>query len=292
MCSMLDSTFSLWNSGHFDAFATALRQRVTVRLKCCMRWEGKPTDLIFYGRFRSVEGRDAQFLIRDMKVLPDKPKGYEGNGEFFFCLEHESSPEMVERVGFQGTAIILGTKSGTKEALRFISLRLPRTFVTRKMRRDKRVPWGRERSRLAGATIVTTPPETKADLRDMIAACYEKNPKALHLIDLSAGGACACLPGGIASTPLSAKPVYLFFLAPSAAPPSSLPHVFLAKKLGFCQESCEKGYAVRLFFQKELNWEESQTQLEWTDIEAVGSRALRTLLDQYDDGEDDEWLRS
>lgn len=117
MCSMLDSTFSLWNSGHFDAFATALRQRVTVRLKCCMRWEGKPTDLIFYGRFRSVEGRDAQFLIRDMKVLPDKPKGYEGNGEFFFCLEHESSPEMVERVGFQGTAIILGTKKRHKGSL-------------------------------------------------------------------------------------------------------------------------------------------------------------------------------
>lgn len=186
------TSYCLWNSNTTEAFARAMRQRVTVRIKCCLPREGKPTDIVMHGRLRNVEGREVLFVPRHAEVQQGKSKAEENTCEFFFSLEQREESG-ISRMGYQGPGMVLEEVKDEKGDLRSLRLRLARSCAVRQMRRHKRVPWNEDRSRLAGITPLDNPPTTRAELKDLLAQYYaSSHPNPLPLINLSAGGACAC----------------------------------------------------------------------------------------------------
>ena len=284
------NSFSLWNSDLAEAFTNAMRQRVNVRVRCCILHEGKPADVLLHGRFRKVEGREVHFVVRHKEITQGKCKSEENTCEYFFCLEEETSSGRI-RLGYQGAGLVLEVSYNEKNELRNLFLRLTNTCSTRKMRRDRRVSWSKERSRLAGVMPLEEVPATRAELRDLLTLYYNSGqPNPLPLINLSAGGACACVSEEIAQYSRSGNIFYLFFIVPSKAPASAPPHIFLSKKMGISRNVCEKGAGLRLLFAEELNWEFPGPALQWNDILASGSDRLRASLDEYPD-DDEETLQ-
>lgn len=284
------NSFSLWNSDITEAFTNAMLHRVNVRVRCCILHEGKPVDALLQGKFRKVEGREVQFVVRHTEIMQGKSKSQENTCEYFFCLE-ENTPSGRVRLGYQGPGLVLEVTRNEKNELRNLFLRLANTCSTRQMRRDRRVPWSKERSRLAGVMPLEEVPATRADLRDLLTNYYtstQANP--LPLVNLSAGGACACVTEEIAQFSRSGNIFYLFFIVPSKAPASAPPHIFLSKKMGISRNACEEGTGLRLLFAEELNWESPGQALQWNDIVASGSDRLRACLDDYPEDDDEALL--
>ncbi len=284
------NSFSLWNSDLAEAFTNAMLHRVNVRVRCCILHEGKPVDALLQGKFRKVEGREVQFVVRHTEIMQGKSKSQENTCEYFFCLE-ENTPSGRVRLGYQGPGLVLEVTRNEKNELRNLFLRLANTCSTRQMRRDRRVPWSKERSRLAGVMPLEEVPATRADLRDLLTNYYtstQANP--LPLVNLSAGGACACVTEEIAQFSRSGNIFYLFFIVPSKAPASAPPHIFLSKKMGISRNACEEGTGLRLLFAEELNWESPGQALQWNDIVASGSDRLRACLDDYPEDDDEALL--
>lgn len=288
-CLMTTPTsYCLWNSNATEAFARAMRQRVTVRIKCCLPHEGKPTDIVMHGRLRSVDGREVLFMPRHTEVKQGKSKGEENTCEFFFSLEQREESGM-SRMGYQGSGLILERNKDDKGGIRSLRLRLARSCAVRQMRRHKRVTWSKDRSRLAGITPLENPPTTRAELKELLAEYYALGrPNPLPLVNLSAGGACACLPEEISSIILAST--YLFFIVPNKSADSEPPYIFLSKKMGTCKSLCDQGTALRLLFTEELDWFAPSQNLKWDDILASGSERLKNCLENYDDEDeaDDE----
>ncbi len=280
------TSYCLWNSNTTEAFSRAMRQRVTVRIKCCLPREGKPTDIVMHGRLRNVEGREVLFVPRHAEVQQGKSKAEEKTCEFFFSLEQREESG-ISRMGYQGPGMVLEEVKDEKGDLRSLRLRLARSCAVRQMRRHKRVPWNEDRSRLAGITPLDNPPTTRAELKDLLAQYYaSSHPNPLPLINLSAGGACACLPDDISAITLAST--YLFFVVPNKAAGSDPPYIFLSKKMGTCKSLCDQGTALRLLFTEELDWFSQSPHLKWDDILATGSERLQACLELYDDTEDEE----
>ena len=281
------NTYCLWNSNTTEAFANAMRQRVSVRVRSCLLHEGNLTDMVLHGKFRSVEGREVQFIVRHKEVIPGKSKALENTCEFFFCLEEESSSGKV-RMGYQGPGIVLEVGQNEKNELRNLRLRLAKDCSVRQMRRDKRVPWSTDRSRLAGVVPLEDAPATRTDLRGLLAQYYNSShPNPLPLVNISAGGVCACIPEELAKLSRTSNFSYLFFIVPNKAPAAAQPYIFLSKKMGLCRNLCDEGTALRLLFTEELNWDSPGPNLKWNDILASGSSRLRTCLEEYYDNEDE-----
>ncbi|MDD4702240.1 MAG: hypothetical protein PHI96_08470 [Desulfovibrio sp.] len=282
------NTFCLWNSNNSEAFACAMRQRVSVRIRSCLLHEGRLTDMVLHGKFRSVEGREVLFIVRHKEIVPGKSKAEENSCEFFFCLEKESSSGKI-RLGYQGPGLILEVGYSEKNELRNLRLRLSNNCSVRQMRRDKRVPWSPERSRLAGVVPLEVMPTTRTDLRDLLARHYKASHSGpLPLVNISAGGVCACIPEELAKLSGSGSIPFLFFIVPSMAQPTEPPYIFISKKMGLCRNMYEEGTAaLRLLFTEELNWDSPGPNLKWVDILASGSSRLRACLEGYDDAEDE-----
>lgn len=284
------NTVSLWNSDIAAAFTNAMRHRVNVRVRCCILNDGKPVDMILHGRFRRVEGREVQFVVRHKEITPGKCKSEENTCEYFFCLE-DMTPSGRVRLGYQGPGMVLDIGYSEKNELRNLFLRLANTCSTRQMRRDRRIRWSNERSRLAGVMPLDEVPATRVELRDLLTRYYNSSqPNPLPLVNLSASGACACVTEEVAQYSRSGSIFYLFFIVPSKAPASAPPHIFLSKKMGISRNVCEEGTGLRLLFAEELNWESSGPNLLWSDIVATGSDRLRACLDDYPEEEDETVL--
>ena len=281
---MTDSTsYCLWNSNTTEAFVHAMRQRVTVRIKCCLLQEGKLTDIILHGRLRRVEGREVLFMPRHVEVQQGKSKAEDRTCEFFFSLEQREGAN-INRMGYQGPGLVLQESRDENGEIRSLLLRLARNCSVRKMRRHKRIEWREEYSRMAGLVALDTCLNTRTELKYLLGKYYASNyPQPLSLVNLSAGGACACLPEEFASISLAST--FLFFIAPSKSPNSDPPHIFLAKKMGTCKKLCEQGTALRLLFSEELDWFAQGQMLKWNDILASGSERLKSSLEFYEDAD-------
>lgn len=109
------TSYCLWNSNTTEAFARAMRQRVTVRIKCCLPREGKPTDIVMHGRLRNVEGREVLFVPRHAEVQQGKSKAEENTCEFFFSLEQREESG-ISRMGYQGPGMVRWKRSRMKKA--------------------------------------------------------------------------------------------------------------------------------------------------------------------------------
>ena len=125
-------------------------------------------------------------------------------------------------------------------------------------------------------------PDTCNDLRTILGAYSKEAPPRTHIIDISEGGACVCMPDELAMPSFGGDATYLFFLHPSILPATVPPYVFLAKRAGFGKSVDGQGVFVRLRFQEELDWNARRTRLHWLNVRG-GSPRLRQCLLHYPD---------
>ena len=275
---------SLWNAKSRDPLTEAQNSGATVTMTCCLVRKGEPVEMRIEGLLRNVQGREAQLFVTHATPLPGKSKTLDGRFDFTFQIAARSADAQGARMGASGTGLILKTEDDKDGTLRTVDVRFPLNYNVRPLRRNKRYFWKDEFTRLFCVMQLDRPPATREEL----AALLRSRPEAsssTQLIDISAGGACACLSEDAARPSFSSGVIYLVFLIPSRAAREDSPFVFLARRLGLGREQCPQGISVRLCFTDELSWAHQQQTLKWLPIELDGSSRLRACLEQHYDAE-------
>lgn len=273
--------YQLWSPNSFAVFKEVERRNVEVKIYGSFRVQGRLQDMALKGRFFDVTGSTVIFAVLEQKILPGKGKEEERSCNFSFRLEQAMPSGDSEKIGFYGRGSILEAEKNADGTPRRLMLRLSRQYVTRKLRRDKRVLWDAANTGLLGLMVVTALPGSLTELRARLKA-YFKNataPQLADLVNISAGGACLCVEEELAKKALMADELYMFFLLPKSAAPGDPPYILMGKKAGLCREACAVGAALRMRFLYELEWGKSHTTLHWADIGNSGSPRLRVELD-------------
>ena len=277
-------SYSLWRPNSFEVFQEARRQNARIRLGCHMRMGGVTADVLLKGQFLEVTGSVALFEIKAHETLPGKSKPVDPACEFSFSLDQDAPSGTIEKMGYSGRASILENRPDEDGMPQKLLLRLSRQYVTRRLRRDKRLDWEEEHTGLLGLLVIADTPANRQDLSARIKAYYklhgEEKP---NLVNISAGGACLCVEEELARRPLMGHELYLFLLAPRTADQGEPPYIFTGKKVGLSRDICEQGAALRIRFLYELDWTKSPSALHWTDIESSGSERLRHLIRDLND---------
>lgn len=277
-------SYSLWRPNSFEVFQEARRQNARIRLGCHMRMGGVTADVLLKGQFLEVTGSVALFEIKAYETLPGKSKPVDPACEFSFSLDQDAPSGTIEKMGYSGRASILENRPDEDGMPQKLLLRLSRQYVTRRLRRDKRLDWDEENTGLLGLLVIADTPANRQDLSARIKDYYklhgEEKP---NLVNISAGGACLCVEEDLARRPLMAHELYLFLLASKTADQGEPPYIFTGKKVGLSRDVCEQGAALRMRFLYELDWTKSPSALHWTDIESSGSERLRHLIRDLND---------
>lgn len=277
-------SYSLWRPNSFEVFQEARRQNARIRLGCHMRMDGVTADVLLKGQFLEVTGSVALFEIKAHETLPGKSKPVDPACEFSFSLDQDALSGTIEKMGYSGRASILETRTGEDGMPQKILLRLSRQYVTRRLRRDKRLDWEEEHTGLLGLLVIADPPSNRQDLSVRIKNYYKTHgQEEPSLLNISSGGACLCVEEDLARRPLMPHELYLFLLAPKTAGQGEPPFIFTGKKVGLSRDVCEQGAALRMRFLYELDWTKSPSALHWTDIESSGSERLRHLIRDLSD---------
>lgn len=269
--------------GEASPFEEARRFQSPVMLRCCLPMDGGLKELALDGVLRSVDGREGRFEVRSVTPLSDRGRVDDDRCEFSFDLVRANGKGVLERMGFKGTALILNAAPARDgAALRTLDLRFPRTYVTHRLRKSRRYLWDAAYTRLLRVTLCVGMPQTREDLAELLRASAHSEAAQSHLIDVSAGGARACLHESIAR-PAFANARYLVFFLPHMAGATAPPYVFLAQRMGLGIESCRRGVPVRMRFLAEMDWSDHQHRLVWLDVRQEGSPRLAKCLSLYDD---------
>ena len=275
-----DASFCLWNSNCHELLLSAQDSGANMHLECCCLWQGEPTCIKLEGLLREVNGREAQFFVRNMALQAPNPKAEVNSGAYYFSVKRQIAEDAAVRVGVYGTGSILETVVGPTGELVYMGMRFSRHVSVRQLRNGKRIPWCDEYSRMASVLIAPNRPDTCNDLRALLRAYSKETAPQTHIIDISEGGACVCMPDELAMPSFGGDPTYLLFVHPSVMPTTVPPFVFLAKRTGFGKNVDNNGVAVRLRFQEELDWNARRTRLHWINVRG-GSPRLRQCLLHY-----------
>ena len=277
-----DASSYLWNSTCHDLLLTAQDSGANIHLNCCCMWQGEPTCMKLEGLLREVNGREAQFFVRGVSLQAPNPKAEVDSGTFYFSVKRQIAEDTTARVGVHGTGSILETVVGPGGELVYLCMRFSRHVTVRQLRNGKRIPWCDAYSRMSSVLLAQDRPDTCNDLRTILGAYSKEAPPHTHIIDISEGGACVCMPDELAMPSFGGDATYLFFLHPSILPATVPPYVFLAKRAGFGKSVDGQGVFVRLRFQEELDWNARRTRLHWLNVRG-GSPRLRQCLLHYPD---------
>ena len=270
--------FCLWNANDHAVLCDAMACGTNIHVECCLPMGGALSRVAVEGQLREVNGREAELAVRAMRIMSPPGKAEDENCTFYFGIRRKITEDTNAHLGFYGKAQIFNTVMGPDGELNGLRLRFARNFSVRPLRACQRIPWRDEYSRAASVQLATERPATCGDLRAMLGAWHA--PGLTHIIDVSEGGACICMPEEEASPAFATDASYLFLLLPHMLPPELPPFVFLAKKAGMGKGVCPQGIAVRLRFQEELDWSAHRSRLRWINIKG-GSPRLRQCLQLY-----------
>ena len=277
-----EASFSLWNSNCHELLSSAQISGSNIHLDCCCMWKGEPTCMKLEALLREVNGREAQLFVRNMTLQAPNPKTEMGSSTFYFSVKRQIAEDTTARVGVHGTGSILETVVGPGGEMVYLSIRFSRHVTVRQLRNGKRIPWCDAYNRMLTVLLAPERPATSNDLRSILGAYSKETAPHSHIIDISEGGACVCMPDELAMPPFGGDATYLFFFHPSILPATVPPYVFLAKRAGFGKTVDGQGVAVRLRFLEELDWNARRTRLHWLNVRG-GSPRLRQCLLHYPD---------
>lgn len=269
-----------------EIFSVAHSAKSLVKVTCCIPYGGKLKDVIFYGHIKDVAGREAYLDIAEQEVLTRSCRIYPNEFEYFFCLD-KTYPQRM-RLGYLGTGKILSIKKNNNNDIVTMHLRFAAKNVERRMRRDRRIDWRPEYSKVAGVIRLDAIPESRQDLKKLIQDHYHYAIKNTQFINISAAGACALLPDEAELKSLSAEANLLVYIISGKFDMINATYVLLGKKIGITNSDVNGMVKLRMQFTHELDLRYNMVDLDWIEITNTGSTRLGNFIDEYCTGDSRE----
>jgi hypothetical protein len=266
-------------SNNYEIFTAARNAKALIKVTGCVRQQDKLKDVMCYGHIKSVEGREAFVNIVDQEVLSRPCKIYPNEFEYFFCLD-KNFPERM-RLGFLGTGKILNVKKDSESNINVMHLRFAAKSVERRMRRDTRVDWQPEYSKVAGVIRLDSIPADKHDLKNLIQQHYRNSAGNTQIVNISAAGACALLPDEAELKSLSPDTHLMLYILSDRFDMMNAAYIFLGKKIGVTSSGVNNMLKLRMQFTHELDLHSTPFHLDWEEISNTGSLRLASFIDQY-----------
>lgn len=264
---------------NYEIFSTAHTAKSLVKITCCIPHQEKLKDVTFFGHIKDVVGREAYMDIVEQEVLTRSCRIYPNEFEYFFCLD-KTFPQRM-RTGYLGTGKILGIKKNGQNDVEMVHLRFAAKNVERRMRRDRRIDWRPEYSKVAGVIRLDALPETRHDLKKLIQDHYHYALENNQFINISAAGACALLPDEVELKSLSAEANLLAYIISGKFDMMNAAYVFLGKKIGVTNSDVSGMLKLRMQFTHELDLSHTLDELDWVEIANTGSIRLGNFIDEY-----------
>ncbi|MDR2574635.1 MAG: hypothetical protein LBC94_09915 [Desulfovibrio sp.] len=269
---------TLWKHSSFEIFDEVRRKKLTVGLRCGISLNGENVDVALKGYFSKVDDNAVAYDIVAITPLTGKNSGDEKNCSFSFIHDRQSS-EGVEKLSFTGRGTVIEVKRMKDGKPTQLLLHLAPHLLTSKARREERLNWKHEDTKVLWCMVVRHPPEEMQGFREIIAAHYKAVQGNINakLKDISAGGACVWLADDSTVKKFFINDHYMLFFVPTHSPGLS-PFVLLAKKVGRDRKGEHSDLFIHLRFCHELDWNRSGKRLAWTGIENIGSERLRLFI--------------
>lgn len=279
MSSQTENYSYVPKSNNYEIYTAARNAKSLIKVTGCMLHQGKLKDIMCYGHIKSVEGREAFVTIVEQEVLSRPCKIYLNEFEYFFCLDKNFPQRM--RLGYLGTGKILDVKKDRESNISAMHLRFAAKSVERRMRRDRRIEWQQEYSRVSGIIRLDAVPEDKLDLKNLIHQHYNSSAGKTQIVNISAAGACVLLPEEAELKSLSADTHLMLYILSDRSDMMNDAYIFLGKKIGVTSSSVSNMLKLRMQFTHELELHSTQFNLNWTEISNTGSLRLASFIDQY-----------
>lgn len=278
MSEIQESNSNIPKSNIYEIYTAARNAQTLIKIIGCIQHGDKLKDITFYGRIKSVDGREALVTIVEQEVLSRPGKIYPNEFEYFFCLDKDYPQRM--RLGYLGTGKILNVITDAEGCITALQLRFSAKGVERRMRRDRRIDWQPEYAKTSGVFRLDALPEDKTELKGLIKQHYRLFEGTTQLVNISAAGACALLPDEAELKSLSAESLMLYIISDKLDILSAA-YIFLCKKIGVTSSSVSNMLKLRMHFTHELDLNNSTHNLKWIEISNTGSQRLGRFIDEY-----------
>ena len=266
-------------SNNYEIFTAARNAKTLIKVTGCIQHQEKLKDIMCYGHIKSVEGREAFVSIVEQEVLTRPCKMYPNEFEYFFCLDKNFPQRM--RLGYLGAGKILDIKKDRESSISAMHLRFAAKSVERRMRRDMRIEWQPEYSKVAGVVRLDAIPTDKHELKSLIQQHYRNAIDSTQIVNISAAGACALLPDEAELKSLSTDTHLMLYILSDRFDAMNAAYIFLGKKIGVTSSSVSNMLKLRMQFTHELDLHSTPFTLDWTEIANTGSLRLASFIDRY-----------
>ncbi|MDR1658736.1 MAG: hypothetical protein LBR94_00140 [Desulfovibrio sp.] len=276
---------SLWVHSSFVIFSEVQRKKLPVDVRCGISLDGNRVDVILHGLFSEIANNSVTYVVDQMTPLPGKSSEDEKNCSFSFILDRQHTSGGIEKLNFSGRGTVIGVKKSADGKPEQLLLRLAPHLATSKVRREQRLNWKTEDTKVLWCFAIPEPPEKMEDLRASIEAHYQAVKSSINaeLKDISASGACLRIMEDAHAKKFPLNDYHLLFFVPVNAAGHS-PFTFLGKKVGTTRKSDDGTSLMPLRFCYELDWSKSGQSLTWVDIQRIGSERVRRLVQSRSGG--------
>jgi hypothetical protein len=270
---------SLWVHSSFVIFGEVQRKKLPVDVRCGISLDGNCVDVALSGLFAKIENNSAIYVIDQMTPLPGKSSEDEKSCSFSFILDRQHPSGSIEKLNFSGRGTIVEVKKNADGKPEQLLLRLAPNLATNKVRREQRLNWKAEDTKVLWCFAMPELVEKMEDLRASITAHYQavKGSVNAELKDISASGACLRVMDDSHAKKFSLNDYHMLFFVPMNAA-GHPPFTFLGKKVRASRKNVDGTSLMPLHFHYELDWSKSSQILTWIDIQHIGSERMRHFI--------------
>jgi hypothetical protein len=270
---------SLWVHSSFVIFSEVQQKKLPVDVRCGISLDGDCIDVALNGLFTAIENNSVTDAVDHMTPLPGKGGTDGKNCSFSFVLDRQHGSGGTEKLNFSGRGTVVEVKKNADGKPAQLLLRLAPHLTTSKARREQRLNWKTEDTKVLWCFVMPELPEKMEDLRASIAACYQavKSSTNAELKDISASGACLRVTDNSHAKKFSLNDYYMLFFVPMNAA-GHPPFTFLGKKVRASRKNDDGTSLMPLHFYYELDWRKSGQTLTWIDIQRIGSERMRHFI--------------
>ncbi|MDR2743619.1 MAG: hypothetical protein LBB66_00195 [Desulfovibrio sp.] len=270
---------TLWVHSSFVIFSEVQRKKLPVDVRCGISLDGNCVGVALSGLFTAIENNCVTYVVDQMTPLPGKSSEDGKTCSFSFVLDRQHVTGSIEKLNFSGRGTVVEIKKNADGKPEQLLLRLAPNLATSKVRREQRIDWKTEDTKVLWCFVTPEPPEKMEDLRADIAAHYQavKSSISAELKDISASGACLCVIDDSHAKKFSLNDYHMLFFVPTNAA-GHPPFTFLGKKVGANRKNEDGTSLMPLHFYYELDWRKSSQTLAWIDIQRIGSERMRHFI--------------
>ncbi|MDR1856509.1 MAG: hypothetical protein LBR22_05050 [Desulfovibrio sp.] len=278
MASNDGESTSLWTNSSISVLDAVMKAGHDVHVTCTRHVKGGYEDVAIKGQLLKVSGCDIVLGVEEVRAQPGKDTGRNRVCGVSFILDRPTEEGGVERIGYHGRGVLQDEFGTGESGLHTVSIHMSTQMATRKLRKDDRLTWDAQWTKLFCLCLVDEHPVHTEDIHRIVSTQYHKEIPII-LRDISAGGASVTIDRLLDHADLSSNDLRLFFLVPADIH-CDKPYALLGKKVGTLRGAQPEESILRLRFLSEIDWEKSGHALVWTDIKRTGSVRMRSLVER------------